>query len=338
MLELMRALSGVSGVSSREEDMRALIRALALPWADEVREDPLGSLIVRKKGKNSGKSLLLSAFMDECGVMVSDFTEQGFVRFQTVGQVDRRCLIGKRVLLGERALPGVIGMKPVHLSSKEERKSVPKTKDLYIDIGARSIDEARSRVEPGDVGFFPVSCGPFGEGLWRGGALESRIPCAVLLRLLREELSADCTFVFAAQAQVGNRGALAAAGREKPDAVLCLYGAQARDLWHVPENQRENRLGGGVVLPVSDRGAMYDRELFERLRSLAEEQHIPWQIQAADPDRSDAGAYVCAGIPTAGLALPVRYCHAPVELAALSDAQAMLDLCRSFVTAEEERG
>ena len=77
MLELMRALSGVSGVSSREEDMRALIRALALPWADEIREDPLGSLIVRKKGKNSGKSLLLSAFMDECGVMVSDFTEQG---------------------------------------------------------------------------------------------------------------------------------------------------------------------------------------------------------------------------------------------------------------------
>lgn len=335
MLELMRELSGVSGVSSREEAVRALIRALAAPWAHEVREDPMGSLIVHKKGRKPGKSLLLSAFMDECGVMVSDFTEQGFLRFQTVGAVDRRSLIGKRVLLGEREVPGVIGMKPVHLSTPEERKSVPKTKDLYIDIGARSGDEARALLEPGDVGHFPGPCGPFGEGLWRGGGLESRIPCAVLLKLLREEPGADCTFVFAAQAQVGNRGALAAASRTRPDAALCLCGTPAADLWDVPEQRRETRLGGGVVLPVSDSGALFDRGLFERLRALAQEAHIPWQVQAAAPGRSDARAWVCAGVPTAGLALPVRYCHAPLELAACSDAEAMLELCRRFVMEEE---
>jgi endoglucanase len=115
---------------------------------------------------------------------------------------------------------------------------------------------------------------------------------------------------------------------------LCLYGAQERDLWYLPEGQRETKPGCGVVIPASDCGAMYDRELFESLRTLSEENHIPWQIQVRVEAPSDARAFQRGGVAAAGLAVPVRNLHSPVELASLTDAQAMLDLCRSFLEQE----
>lgn len=335
MRELLEKLCALRGVSSREDEVRTLVRAEAEPWADELLVDPLGSLIVRKRGCKPGKApLMLTAYLDECGVMVSDHTEDGFLRFQTVGSVDRRSIIGKPVLLGEKRIPGVIGMKPVHLSTKEERKRVPKTENLYIDIGAKNRDEAQKLAELGEVGTFAVSAGPFGNGFWKGRGLDSRIPCAVLLSLLREEWEESCTFVFAAHGQLGGRGLYGPALRERPKAALCLHGAAAEDFWYIPEGQRCCCLGGGVVLPVSDRGTMYDRGLFEELRALAVAQSIPWQLQAHGTGNAGSGAVQRRGIgiPTAGLALLVRNLHAPTELCALSDAEAMGTLCRAWLT------
>ena len=343
MRELLNKLCSVSGVSSREEGVRALIQTEAAPYADEVRTDALGNLIVRKKGTKTGTlHVVLDAHMDECGVMVSGYTEEGFLRFQPVGPLDRRTIIGKQIFVGERQLPGVIGMKPIHLSSREERGAFPKQKELYIDIGAKNKEDARSKVELGDVGHFSEGCGRFGTSLWKGKALSSRIPCAVLMALLREVLPVDCTFVFSAQELVGTRGAYGAAFREKPNVVLCLDGVPAEDLWYTPERQRTCQPGGGVVLPVSDRFTMYHRPLFESLRSLAEQNGIAWQLLAKGTETSDARAYQCSreGVLTAGLGVPVRYLNAPTELADLGDAEAMLNLTRLFLNAqavEEQR-
>lgn len=339
MQKLIQSLCALSGVSSREEEVRQFIREQAEPWADSIRADALGNLIVCKKGRNStGRRVLLDAPMDEIGVMVSGFTDSGALRFQTVGPVDRRYLIGKPVYLGEQRIPGVVGMKPVHLSTKEERKSVPNLKELYIDIGAKDKKTAQAQVSLGDAGAFAGGAQEFGENFWKGKSLDSRISCAVLIKLLREELPIDCTFVFGAQELVGTRGAFGAAFGEKPDIVLCLDGVAAADGPMLPEGRRGCAVGQGVVIPVSDRMSQYDREMFGLLRRLAEEQHIPWQVQAAAGDRSDARGYQRsrAGVRVAGLAAAVRYLHAPTEVASLEDGEAMLQLTRAFLEALAE--
>ncbi|MCD7830407.1 MAG: M42 family peptidase [Clostridiales bacterium] len=340
MRELIEALCACSGVSSREDEVRQFIQAQAEPYADSLRVDNLGNLIVYKRGRKSTKKrVLLDAHMDEVGVMVSDFTDDGSLRFQTVGPVDRRTLIGKRVWLGENRIPGVVGMKPIHLTTKSERNSVPKLKELYIDIGAKDRDDAKKRLSLGDVGLFAAEFMPLGaEKTCKGKALDSRIPCAVLLSLLREELPVDCTFVFAAQELVGTRGAFGAAFAEKPDIVLCLDSVAAEDGPERTEDQVGVTPGEGVVLPVSDRFTMYDRALFLRLRKLAKQQNIPWQLKAADGGQTDARSYQRSrsGAQVVGLALPVRYLHCPTEVASLEDAEGMLRLTRAFLQSLEE--
>ncbi|MCD7929837.1 MAG: M42 family peptidase, partial [Clostridiales bacterium] len=333
MRELIKSLCACSGVSSREDEVRAFIQAQAEPYADRLRVDALGNLIVFKRGrKSTGKRVLLDAHMDETGVMVSGFTEDGSLRFQTVGPVDRRALIGKRVCLGENRIPGVIGMKPIHLTTKSERNTVPKLKALYIDIGAKDKEEAKTLLSLGDVGVFASAFAPFGsKELCKGKSLDSRISCAVLLQLLREELPVDCTFVFAAQELVGTRGAFGAAFAEKPDIVLCLDGIATEDGPERTEDKVGVTPGRGVVLSVSDRFTIYDRALFLRLRELAERQHIPWQLKAADSGQSNARSYQRSrcGAQVAGLALPVRYLHCPTECASLEDTEGMLRLTRA---------
>ncbi|MCC8074868.1 MAG: M42 family peptidase [Clostridiales bacterium] len=340
MRELSKALCACSGVSSREDEVRALIQAQAEPYADSLRVDNLGNLIVFKHGrKSTGKRVLLDAHMDETGVMASGFTDDGAIRFQTVGPVDRRTLIGKRVYLGESRIPGVIGMKPIHLTTKSERNVVPRLKELYIDIGAKDKAAAKAQLSLGEVGVFASEFTSFGtKKLCKGKALNSRISCAVLLKLLREELPADCTFVFAAQELVGTRGAFGAAFAEKPDIVLCLDGVAAEDGPERTEDKVGVILGQGVVLPVADRFTIYDRVLFLRLRELAERENIPWQLKAADGGQSDARSYQRSrcGAQVAGLALPVRYLHCPTEVASLEDAEGMLRLTRSFLQSLEE--
>ncbi len=340
MRELIEALCACSGVSSREDEVRAYIRQQAEPYADSLRVDAFGNLIVFKRGRTSTeKRVLLDAPMDETGVMVSGFTDDGSLRFQTVGPVDRRTLIGKRVYLGETRIPGVIGMKPIHLTTKSERNAVPKLKELYIDIGAKDKAAAKELLSLGDVGVFATEFASFGsEKLCKGKALDSRIPCAVLLQLLREELPVDCTFVFAAQELVGTRGAFGAAFAEKPDVVLCLDGVATEDGPELTEDKAGVTLGGGVVLPVSDRFTIYDRALFLRLRELAERESISWQLKAADAGQSDARSYQRSrcGAQAAGLALPVRYLHCPTEVASLEDAEGMLRLTRAFLQSLEE--
>lgn len=335
MKELLNQLGVVPAVSSHEEAFRRCLKDILALHVDSMREDALGNLIVTRTGKRTpSRKLVIDVPMDENGVMVSGFTDWGFVRFQTVGAVDRRTLVGKRVKMGENGLPGVIGMKPIHLSSREERKSVPKTDDLYIDIGAADRKDAESKLALGDVGWFTTEGGVFGKNLWKGKSLNSKIPCALAIQLLREKVfPVNCTIVFSAQELVGTRGAYGAAFSERPDVVLCLNGVPACDDPLTSAEEQETKLTKGVVLPVSDRFTQYDRTLFEQLRTLAQTNHLPWQIQAKSSVTGAARAYQRSrgGVRTVGLGLPLRYLHSPVEVASLDDAEAMLTLTRLFL-------
>ena len=155
MLNTLKELCLLNGVSGDEDEVRRYITAKAVKHADHLHADSIGNLIVFKKGaKSNGNRLMLCAHMDEVGVIVTRITDEGFLKFDFVGGVDRKVAIGKPVVIGEKKVPGVIGLKAIHLTTKEERKKAPKTDSLYIDIGARDKESAERLVELGDYGAF----------------------------------------------------------------------------------------------------------------------------------------------------------------------------------------
>ena len=334
MIETLKTLCTLSGVSSREDQVRDYIRRRVEPCADSVRTDSLGNLIVFKRGaKSAGNRLMLCAHMDEVGLIVKSVTEEGYLKFGCVGGVDRRVLLGKRVTVGERELPGVIGLKAIHLTSQEERKKVPKLTDLYIDIGAKSKDEAQELVELGDVCTFVSDTVEFGNGMLKAKAIDDRVGCAVLVKLLEESLPIDCTFVFTAMEEVGTRGAFGAAFSVTPEIALVLETTTAADLPCVEEHRRVCVPGKGPVISYMDGGTIYDRELFETLRRLSEENHIPWQTKEYIAGGNDARTIqrTKAGVRVAAMSAAVRYLHAPASVGSIADFEHMLKLTRLFL-------
>ena len=334
MIETLKTLCNLSGVSSREEQVRDYIRRRVEPHADSVRTDSLGNLIVFKRGaKSAGSRLMLCAHMDEVGLMVKSVTEEGYLKFGCVGGIDRRVLLGKRVTVGERGLPGVIGLKAIHLTTQEERKKVPKLTDLYIDIGAKGKAEAEALVELGDVCTFVSDTVEFGSGMLKAKAIDDRVGCAVLVKLLEEPLPMDCTFVFTVMEEVGTRGAFGAAFSVTPEVALVLEGTTAADVPVLTEDRQVCWPGRGPVLSWMDGGAIYDRSLFERLRTLAEKNGLPWQMKHYLSGGTDAQAVqrTKAGVRVTGISAAVRYLHAPNSVCSQCDAEQMLALARLFI-------
>ena len=340
LIKTIKALCALDGVSSWEEEVRAWIKEQAAPYADEMRVDAMGSLIVFKKGrKATGNKLLLAAHMDEVGLIVRAITDNGYLKFSCVGGIDRRVLIGKQVSVGRKKIPGIIGLKAYHLVSEEEEKRTPKVEDLYIDIGARDRESAQALVRLGDCAAFVSDIVEFGDGRIKAKALDDRVGCAVMLELLKEELPMDCTFAFTVQEEVGCRGAFGAAFSVTPEIALVLETTTAADLAGVDGHRRVCAIGEGPVIPFMDGGSVADRSLFERMRALAEEHHIPWQTKHYISGGNDASTIQRskAGVRTLVMSAPVRYLHAPASVACIRDFEPMLQLARLFIRAIAEQ-
>lgn len=334
MLELLKELCRLNGVSGAEDPVRNFIQTQAQPYADSLRSDALGNLIVFKRGKKStGNKLLLTAHMDEVGVIVTRITEEGFLKFDFVGGVDRRVAIGKPVVLGENEIPGLIGLKAIHLVSSEEEKKVPKTDALYIDIGAKDREEAEKLVSPGTYGSFVGPPQEFGQGFLKAKAIDDRIGCAIMLELLKEDLPLDVTFAFTAQEEVGTRGAFGTAFSVSPEVALVLETTTAADLPGVEGARRVCAPGKGPVISYMDGATIYDRDLFENLRRLAEEHGIPWQTKEYIAGGNDARTIQRSrsGVRVAALSAAVRYLHAPATVGSLADFENMWKLTRLFL-------
>ena len=334
MIETLKTLCMLSGVSGMEDEVRDYILERAMPFADEVHTDAMGNLMVFKKGAvHLEQRIMLCAHMDEVGLIVTRVEDEGYIRFQFIGGVDRRVVLGKRVFIGQDRIPGVIGVKAVHLVGKEQQKNVPKVDDLYVDIGAKSKEEAQKLVQLGDRGVFDESVVVFGDGYIKAKAIDDRSGCAVMLKLLEEELPCDTWFAFTVQEEVGTRGAHGAAFRLKPDIALVLEGTTAADLPYVEEGKQICRLGKGPVITFMDRGTIYDRELRAMLIRLAEENGIVWQTKEQIAGGTDGSAIQRSreGVRTAIIATAVRNIHSPVSVAHTGDAESVLRLARLFL-------
>ncbi|MEG2421068.1 MAG: M42 family metallopeptidase, partial [Oscillospiraceae bacterium] len=334
LMDTVKDLCALSGVSSYEDDVRAYLKKRAEPFADSIRVDAMGNLIVFKKGKKAaGEQLMLAAHMDEVGLIVKRITEDGYLKFDTVGGVDRRVLIGKRVFLGKKRVPGVIGLKAYHLVSKKEEKVVPELEKFYIDIGAATKAEAEGLVPIGEYAVFGDETLTFGDNMFKGKAIDDRIGCAVMAELLETDLPMDCTFVFTVQEEVGTRGAFGAAFSVKPKIALILEGTTAADSPAMEPHKKVCIPGKGPVVPFMDGGSIYDRKLFELLRDLAAENGIPWQTKHYISGGTDAGAIQRSreGVRVAAISAAVRYLHAPTSVASCDDFENILKLAKLFI-------
>lgn len=334
MRETLKALCALSGVSSHEDEVRDYIRWRVEPFADTLRTDSMGNFIVTKRGtKQTGNRLMICAHMDEVGLIVSGITEDGYLKFGCVGGIDRRVLIGKRVFVGDEKHPGIIGMKAVHLSTAEERKKLPKLTDFYIDIGADSKEKAQSMTALGDIITFGSDISEIGDGFLKAKAIDDRVGCAAMIKLLEEDLPMDCTFAFTVQEEVGTRGAFGAAFSVIPEIALVLEGTTAADSPAMKGAKKVCIPGKGPVISLMDGSTVYDRGLFELLRDLATEHQIPWQVKHYLAGGTDAKAIQRSreGVRVAGISAAVRYLHAPSSVVSLSDAEQLLALSRLLI-------
>ena len=330
MLERLKTLSELYGVSGNETRVRAYLRKQAEPYADDITVDPIGNLYVHKCGE--GPRVMLAAHMDEVGMIVRDITEAGTLLYDA-GGIDPRVVVSKRVAIGPNDVPGVIGAKAIHLQSPEERKRVLKHTDLYVDIGAKDRADAEKLVCCGDYISFTTKFSHFGEGLVRGKALDDRVGCAILLELLRGSYKCDLWAVFTVQEELGLRGATVTAARVQPDVALILEGTTANDMAETPSHRSVTAVGAGAAIRFMDGRTIVPEKMVATLRGAAMREGIPWQMRKGTAGGTDAGAIhrSLAGVVCGGISVPCRYIHSPVSVASVADIEAAYRLAATFL-------
>ena len=312
MLEKLCAAAGVSG---GEREVRDIILETCKYYEPQV--DVMGNVLVSTKGK--GKKILLAAHMDEVGLIISDIEDNGFLRFKTVGGIDTGVLIGKKVFVGKKKIPGIIGIKAVHLQKKDDK--APEADELYIDIGADGREEVEKIISLGDYAIFEPVFTHFGDGLLAAKALDDRAGCAILLEMLKRNGNKNLCFAFTAQEEVGCRGSRAAGEYFRPDIAVVIETTICNDADPVKPHETPTRVGKGPVVTFMDGSAVIDRNVMESITEVADMHKIPWQFKKTNLGGTDAGALskACEGIPTAIVAIPCRNLHSPATVISVED-------------------
>ncbi len=327
--ELIGALCAEFGPSGCEDNVAALIESQLAGFC-ETRRDRMGNVIAHLPGE--GARVMLSAHMDEAGLMIHSVDDKGYLRFSTVGALDPRVLCGRCVTVGnaENRIAGVIGAKPIHLQSADERKQVTAVSAMYIDIGATSAEEAEKYVDIGDYAVFEGECSAFGEEGRRlcGKALDNRLGCAALIEIIRaaadRPLSCDLWAVFSVREEIGRSGTGAAAYAIRPDYTVVLDAAEVYDL---PDGSKTGGPGQGVLVSLSDRGTIYDARRIDYVLALGREMEIAVGIHRGTALANDAAQVqrTADGAAAIALSLPVRYPH---SAASIADTRDYAVLCR----------
>ncbi len=296
--------------------------------------DALGSVIACKKGaKTPAKKVSFNAHMDEVGFIITHITDDGYLRFAAVGGIDPRVCLDRVVSIGENGVKGVIGDKAFHLLDEEERKACPTFDKLLIDIGAASKEEAEKAVSLGDFAYFDTPYFTFGNGFVKSKALDDRIGCMLLIKMIQSDLPYDATFCFNTQEEVGLRGAGCTAFSVKADIAVILESTTAADLDGVSGADKVCCLGNGPVISFMDRRTIYDKELYQLGMRVAHENGIPVQTKTAVAGGNDAGAIQSAagGTRVMAISVPTRYLHSGSSVAKLSDIEYMEKLLKVLV-------
>ncbi len=332
---MLKKLTEEIGISGNEKKVRDIIKQEISSYCTSVTVDRLGNLIAYKKGTDAtiSKKLMLSAHMDEVGLMVTNITDSGFIKFKSVGGIDPRILLSKSVFVGEKKMPGIIGIKAIHLQKPAERKNAVKMADMYIDIGAKSKEEAQQKVSLGDAIGFNSRYTYFGNNFIKAKALDDRVGCAILIEMLKNTYLFDLYACFTVQEEVGLRGSKVCAYNIAPDMALVLEGTTCSDVPGVKEHLHATTMGEGPAISIMDRASYSDKTLSRLLYTLAKDNDIKVQYKRTTFGGNDAGEIHTSreGVPTAVISVPCRYIHSPVSVMQLEDYKNCEKLVQMFL-------
>ncbi|MDO5602790.1 MAG: M42 family peptidase [Oscillospiraceae bacterium] len=319
----IETLCGLRGISGQEDEVRDFLLKEIAPYA-ACTVDAMGNLLVEKKGKKTAeKRVLFSAHMDEVGFIVTHIEEDGLLRIAPVGGISPLVTPGRAVLVGEKAAPGVIGCKPVHLLEKGEKDKPAPLEECRVDMGAANKEEACALASPGDAVTFDASFLRLGGEKFCAKAIDDRAGCAILLDMIRQELPYDCLFSFTVQEETGCAGAKAAAFALRPDIAIAVESTTAADLADVKPGKEVCRQGCGPVLSFMDKGTLYDKELFRFVCERAEKNGLAFQTKQGVFGGNESRSLQTAGGGARVLAvsLPVRYLHSASGVCGWRDAE-----------------
>ena len=330
----LKKLTEASGVSGNEKEVRDLIKEEIKDFVEDVYTDRIGNLIVFKKGKvRSNKRIMVTAHMDEVGLLVKDIDESGLLKFIPVGGIDPRVLVSKSVHVGSDKLVGVIGAKPIHLQKKDESSKVLSIDELYIDIGAKDKEDAEDKVQIGDYISFKTDFEEIGQGMIKAKSLDNRVGCAVLVDLIKSESPVDFYGVFTVMEEVGLVGAGPAAFKVEPDVAIILEGTVCYEMPDLDSHLIPTQVGKGPAISLADRTTVYNKDLREKVVQIAKDNNIKWQYRKTAMGGNDSGKIHTArsGCPTVTLSVPTRYIHSPVSIIKKTDYEDTCNLLLSIL-------
>jgi len=330
-VKLLKEICEVAGAPGFEQRVRNIVKREVAPLVDELKTDNLGNVIAVKKGK-ANKKVMIGAHMDEIGFITTHIDEEGFLRFATLGGFDAKTLTAQRVIVhGEKDLVGVMGSKPIHVMTPEERTKAPKTTDYFIDLGMTKkevqklvqigapITRERTLIEMGEC----VNC----------KSIDNRVSVYVLIEMLREIKTPpyDIYAVFTVQEEVGIRGANVAALKIQPDFGFGLDTTIAYDVPGASPHEKVTELGKGTAIKVMDSSTICDYRMVSFMKKIAKKHKIPYQLEVLTGGGTDTAGIqrMTPGGSIAGaVSIPTRHIHQVIEMANKKDIRSSIDLLR----------
>ena len=329
-IKLLKNICETPGAPGFENGVRNLVLKEIENCVDDINIDNMGNVIALKKGKDDTKSVMIAAHMDEIGFIVTHINDKGFLKFHPLGGFDPKTLTSQRVIVhGKKNLVGVMGSKPIHVMTTEEKNRVPKIQDYYIDLGLEKseidkivkvgdpVTRERGLIEMGDC----INC----------KSLDNRISVFVLIEALKKIKTPDFNTyaVFTVQEEVGIRGAQVATQKIKPDFGFGLDTTIAYDVPGAAEHEKITSLGQGVAIKIMDASAICDTRMVQFMRKTANAHNIQWQneiLTAGGTDTASIQRMTPGGSIAGAFSIPTRHIHQVIEMVHKKDVQNCIDL------------
>ena len=334
-MELMKELCLAPGVSGSEEEIVKIITRELEDVVDEIETDSMGNIIATKKGEKKAPTVMLASHMDEIGLMIRYIDDNGFIYFSNIGGINDQMLMNQTVTIhssfGEE-ITGVIGSKPPHLITAEEKNKIIKAKDMFIDIGAKDKEDAEKMVRIGDKMTFNSIFAEYPNNLIMGKALDNRVGCYVMMEVLkRVDTRATVYGVGTVQEEVGLKGARTSAFKLNPDLAFALDVTLSGDHPGIKPDEAPVVIGKGPAIILADasgRGILTQNSVNDLLIKAGDENDIPYQLEVSDGGTTDGSAIHLTreGIPTGVLSVSARYIHTPVSVCSMDDIESTIQL------------
>ena len=329
-MKMLKKLTQTFGVSGRETAINEVITEYVKDYADEITTDGIDNLIVFKKGKGTNKKkVMISAHKDEIGFMVMSIDNEGFLKVRNVGGINIAVTVSNKIMFRN----GVVGIVGFSKGLGELKGSVT---DMYVDIGAKSREDAEKKVKVGDVACYMGDLVKLRNNRMASKAMDNRIGCYIGIQALMKLDTPyhDMYFVFSSQEELGLKGAIVASRIVKPDIGIAVDITGSYD---TPDCKGGNmKLGGGAAIKVMDRSVICDETVVNKMTSICEENKIKYQMDILPSGGTDAGAMNTSnfGVRAGGISIPTRNGHSPVGIVDMGDVRACIELLAEFACGE----